>query len=95
MIRSGEEYLESLRDGRTIYIGGERVDDVTIHPGFRNAARSYATLFDARFDPRFRDALSFEEDGARHAMYYLRPVRARTWSAGRARPRSSPTSLTA
>ena len=73
MIRSGDEYLESLRDGRIVYIGGERVDDVTTHPGFRNAARSYAKTFDARFDPRFRDLLSFEEDGARHAMYYLRP----------------------
>ena len=73
MIRSGEEYLESLRDGRAVYVGGERVDDVTTHPGFRNAARSYAKVFDARFDPRFRDLLSYEEDGARHAMYYLRP----------------------
>ena len=73
MIRSGEEYLKSLRDGRVLYVGGERVDDVTTHPGFRNAARSYAKTFDARFDPRFRDLLSFEEDGARHAMYYLRP----------------------
>ena len=73
MIRSGEEYLESLRDGRVLYVGGERVDDVTTHPGFRNAARSYARVFDARFDARFRDLLSFEEDGARHAMYYLRP----------------------
>ena len=61
MIRSGEEYLESLRDGRVLYVGGERVDDVTTHPGFRNAARSYAKTFDARFDPRFRDLLSFEE----------------------------------
>ena len=23
MIRSGEEYLESLRDGRAVYVGGE------------------------------------------------------------------------
>jgi 4-hydroxyphenylacetate 3-monooxygenase len=26
---TGREYLESLRDGREIYIYGERVDDVT------------------------------------------------------------------
>ena len=26
---TGKEYLESLRDGREIYIYGERVDDVT------------------------------------------------------------------
>lgn len=37
---TGSEYLESLRDGREIYFRGERVDDVTTHPAFRNSARS-------------------------------------------------------
>ena len=31
-IRSVEEYKESLRDGRRVYIRGEKVDDVTRHP---------------------------------------------------------------
>ena len=73
MIRNGAEYLDSLRDGRTIYIGGEKVTDVTTHPAFRNAARSYARTFEARFDPVLRDILTYEEDGERHAMYFLRP----------------------
>ena len=34
---TGAEYLESLRDGREVYIYGERVEDVTTHPAFRNA----------------------------------------------------------
>ena len=41
---TGAEYLESLRDGREIYVYGERVKDVTTHPAFRNAARSIARL---------------------------------------------------
>jgi 4-hydroxyphenylacetate 3-hydroxylase N terminal len=36
---TGAEYLESLKDGREIYIYGERVKDVTTHPAFRNSAR--------------------------------------------------------
>ena len=44
---TGAEYLESLRDGREVYIYGERVKDVTTHPAFRNAARSIARLYDA------------------------------------------------
>ena len=36
------QYLQSRRDGRAIYLSGERVADVTTHPGFRNAARSVA-----------------------------------------------------
>ena len=27
-----------MRDGRAIYVGAERIDDVTRHPAFRNAA---------------------------------------------------------
>jgi len=42
MLKSGSEHLESLKDGRVVYIGSERVDDVTTHPAFRNAARSMA-----------------------------------------------------
>ncbi len=44
---TGKEYLESLRDGREIYVYGEHVKDVTTHPAFRNAARSIARLYDA------------------------------------------------
>jgi aromatic ring hydroxylase len=29
---TGQQYLDSLRDGREIYIYGERVKDVTTHP---------------------------------------------------------------
>ena len=32
---TGQEYLDSLRDGREVYIYGERVKDVTTHAAFR------------------------------------------------------------
>src|SRR5262249_4037632 len=54
---TGAQYLESLRDGREVYIYGERVKDVTAHPAFRNAARSIARLYDALHDSRTREAL--------------------------------------
>src|SRR4249920_3584979 len=54
---TGAEYLESLRDGREVYVYGERVRDVTTHPAFRNAARSIARLYDALHDARTREAL--------------------------------------
>ena len=44
---TGREFLESLRDGREIWIYGERVKDVTTHPAFRNTARMIARLYDA------------------------------------------------
>jgi 4-hydroxyphenylacetate 3-monooxygenase len=54
---TGEEYLESVRDGRAVFIDGERVEDVTTHPAFRNSARSIARLYDALHDPDNRDLL--------------------------------------
>ena len=54
----GRAYLDSLRDGREIYIDGERIKDVTSHPASRNAARSIARLYDALHDPATRDTLT-------------------------------------
>ncbi len=72
MLRTGAEYLESLRDGRVIYIGSEKVVDVTTHPAFRNAARSFAAIYDMKRAPENRDTFTFEEDGERYSAYYLR-----------------------
>jgi 4-hydroxyphenylacetate 3-monooxygenase len=54
---TGEQYLESLRDGREVYIYGERVADVVTHPAFRNAAHSIARLYDAMHDAKYKDTL--------------------------------------
>jgi 4-hydroxyphenylacetate 3-monooxygenase len=70
---TGEEYLESLRDGRCVFFHGERVRDVTTHPAFRNSARSVARLYDALHDPAMQDVLCTETDtgsgGLTHRFY--------------------------
>ena len=55
---TGAEYLESLRDGREVWICGERVADVTAHPAFRNAARTVAKLYDALHNPASKAELT-------------------------------------
>ena len=59
---TGEEYIESLRDGREIWLYGERVKDVTTHPAFRNTARMIARLYDALHDPAQKDVLTTATD---------------------------------
>src|SRR6059058_2089607 len=59
---TGAEYLASLRDGRDVYVYGERVEDVTTHPAFRNAARSIARLYDALHDAKTKDGLTWPTD---------------------------------
>jgi 4-hydroxybutyryl-CoA dehydratase / vinylacetyl-CoA-Delta-isomerase len=43
---TGEQYLESIRDGRATYIEGRRIDDVTDHPLTRQAAAWVARTYD-------------------------------------------------
>ncbi|MEU3355941.1 4-hydroxyphenylacetate 3-hydroxylase family protein [Streptomyces sp. NPDC037389] len=57
-LMTGDDYLESLRDGRQVYLDGERVKDVTRHPAFRNSALSVARLYDALHDPATADVLT-------------------------------------
>jgi 4-hydroxyphenylacetate 3-monooxygenase len=59
---TGAEFLQSLRDGREVYIYGERVKDVTTHPAFRNAAASVALLYDALHDDKTRAVLTAPTD---------------------------------
>ena len=66
MLKTGKEHLESLRDGRVVYIGSEKVDDVTTHPAFRNAARSIAAIYD------LKSGHFFEEKGERFSDYFLK-----------------------
>src|SRR4029079_341726 len=69
MLKTGAEHLESLRDGRVVYVGSEKIDDVTTHPAFRNGARSMAAIYDLkRADPAF----SFAEGKERYSASFLR-----------------------
>ena len=73
MLMTGNEYLDSIRDGRRVYIGGEEVDDVTTHPAFRNAARSFAMIYDRKRAPENRDVMTCDEDGETFSTYFLLP----------------------
>jgi 4-hydroxybutyryl-CoA dehydratase/vinylacetyl-CoA-Delta-isomerase len=65
VLKSPQEYVESLRDGRVTYWDGEKIDDITKHPRFRVpievAARDYAHA-----DGRRREVMTYiDETGAR------------------------------
>ena len=73
MLKTGQDYLESLADGRKIYIGEELVEDPAAHPAFRDIAHTYATLYDLKSAPENRGLMSYEEDGERYSTYFLKP----------------------
>lgn len=59
---TGKEYLDSLDDGREIWLNGEKIKSVVDHPAFRNAARSNARLYDALHDQKYHNVLTTETD---------------------------------
>jgi len=50
-MRTGRDYLDRLRDQRTVFLDGGPVADVTQHPAFAGAARTVAHLYDLAADP--------------------------------------------
>jgi 4-hydroxyphenylacetate 3-monooxygenase len=73
MLKTGKEHLDSLRDGRRVYVGKEQVEDVTVHPAFARAAQTVADLYDFKADPSHRDVLSYiDEDGGTSSSYFMR-----------------------
>jgi 4-hydroxyphenylacetate 3-monooxygenase len=64
---SGKEYLQSIRDGRTLYVGRERITDQTRHPAFAGGVRTYAQLYDMKADPALRDLMTFADNDGRYS----------------------------
>ena len=46
-MRRGADYVAGLRDGRAVFLDGERVADVTSHPAFAEPIRRVAERYDA------------------------------------------------
>ena len=59
-IRNGRQFLEGLRDGREIWLEGERVADVTTHPKLSRMAHTLAGLYDLQNDPRHGERMTFK-----------------------------------
>ncbi|HLH23608.1 MAG TPA: 4-hydroxyphenylacetate 3-hydroxylase N-terminal domain-containing protein [Chloroflexota bacterium] len=72
---SGAAYLESLRDGREVWLAGERVADVTTHPAFARVCQSLAAGYDQQLAPATRDVMTYAlPDGRRVSYSYLLPT---------------------
>ena len=59
-LRTGAEYIRSIKaDGRRVFLNGEEVRDITIHPAFRGAVQTIARLYDIAADPANRAKMTF------------------------------------
>ena len=76
-LKTPQEYIESLKDGRVVYCNGERVPDVTKHPILKICRDWMAMDYVLNQDPRYQDLLTeLDEDGER-VSFALMPQRTR------------------
>ena len=71
-MRSGDAYVASLRDGRAVFLDGERVDDVTKHPAFAEPSGA-SRHYDARAAESARDTFVDPATGERIGTMWLIP----------------------
>ncbi len=70
----GKRYLASLRDGREVWLNGEKVKDITAHPTFQGMCQELARLYDLQHAPGTRDQMTFVNDnGVRVSYSYFEP----------------------
>jgi 4-hydroxybutyryl-CoA dehydratase/vinylacetyl-CoA-Delta-isomerase len=74
-LKTPQEYINSLKDGRVMYLNGEKVPDVTDHPILKICRDWVAMDYVLNQDPRYQDLLTeINEDGER-VSFALMPQR--------------------
>jgi 4-hydroxyphenylacetate 3-monooxygenase len=74
--RTGQQFIDGLRaQPREVWIGGDRVADVTTHPAFRNVVRSVAALYDLQHEPARIDEMTYvsPDTSSRAGLSFLTP----------------------
>src|ERR1700722_9251756 len=81
MIRTGEQYRDSIRDGRQVWINGERVNDVTTHPMFKPIVDIRARIYDMAHEKAMQDIMTYvdEKTGERNAVGLKLPYTQQDW----------------
>ena len=84
--KTGAEHIKSLKDGRTVYLDGQLIGDVTEHPAFRNAVHSAGALYDFQAQPDKLELMTFRRTaptGASTVPGRCRVIMRRWFSAAR------------
>lgn len=69
-LRTVEQFLAGLSDGRRVYVAGERVPDVVMHAALRIAALHGANVYELAADPETRELFTFDRNGEVASRYF-------------------------
>ena len=89
MIKNGQQHIESLRDGRSIFLDGEKISDPTAHPAYRGAIASVGRMYDFQCRPDNRELMTYDTgDGTPASRIWQLPGSYEELKARRTRARS-------
>ena len=72
---TGARYIESLKDGREVWLDGEKIQDITTHPAFTGIVHELARIYDLQHTEKYQDDMTFisPETGNRCSVSWLLP----------------------
>ena len=74
MIKTGDQHLNQLKDGRVVYIGDEKINDVTTHPAFKNAAKTVGKLYDIKHQNKYKTKGIGQRQAHRQSQISTKPT---------------------
>ncbi|MEO8538442.1 MAG: 4-hydroxyphenylacetate 3-hydroxylase N-terminal domain-containing protein [bacterium] len=73
-LRTPQQYIDSVRDDRTVFYRGEKVADVTTHPVIKKAVHHAALDFEMAENPEYRDLAVVKEGADEYSRYFKIPA---------------------
>src|SRR6202034_3046842 len=64
-VKNGAQHIQSVRDGRSVYLNGKLIHDVSEHAAYRNAVASAGSLYDYQSMPDNLERMTFDIGGGR------------------------------
>ena len=73
---TGARYIESLKDGREVWLDGQKVSDVTAHPALTGMVHELARIYDLQHSAEFGEQMTFvsPETGNRCSLSWQLPA---------------------
>lgn len=80
MLRTGQQYKDGLKDGREVWMDGERVKDITTHAHFKPIVDKKARMYDMQFDKKYdANLFSYQDGDQRNPTLLKRPTEQKDW----------------
>jgi len=76
-IKTPQEYIESLKDGRVVYCNGKKVKDVTTDPILKVCRDWVAMDYILQKDPKFQDLLTEKDEDGELVSFALMPQKSK------------------